>query len=146
MYCINIKILKNLGVDPEKLSKKKKYQVQASYLSLLGTENETKLPRAMVMGSYEKSICDAVVVLECVIKWQFLVPTRNRRGYGYGQKASKSWLTWLLASKEAEILSSSCSTRHNLLLSGHVSALLLNHPPRFALFFMLLKLRFKRKN
>jgi len=97
----------------------------------------------MVMGSYEKSICDAVVVLECVIKWQFLVPTRNGRGYGYGQKASKSWL---LASKEAEILSSSCSTRHNLLLSGHVSALLINHPPRFALFFMLLKLRFKRKN
>jgi hypothetical protein len=30
MYCINIKILKDLGVDPEKPSKKKKKKVLSS--------------------------------------------------------------------------------------------------------------------
>jgi hypothetical protein len=35
MYCINIKILKDLGVDPEKPSKKKKKVLSSGKLSKL---------------------------------------------------------------------------------------------------------------
>lgn len=74
-----------------------------------------------------KPFCATVVVSQSVLLLllcsqchQVAVPMRNRRGYGYGQKASKSWL---LLSKEAGIPSSSCPTIDNLLLTGHVNTL-----------------------